>query len=102
MKLAKTFLYTAIYFLLNSVIIAQPPISLAGKWQVQLDADSSGEQMKFYNALRGNAVTLPGTLDEAGLGTKTSGSDYGILTSKHKYIGPAWYNREIIIPKKLG
>ena len=43
-------------------------------------------------------IQLPGTLDEAGYGTSTVGSDYGILTRRHKYIGPAWYTREFVIP----
>lgn len=75
------------------------PVSLAGEWLVQLDPDSSGESRGYFNRLGGNPVQLPGTLDEAGYGTATQGSDYGILTRKHKYTGPAWYTRQIEIPQ---
>jgi beta-galactosidase len=77
---------------------AQDKISLIGQWAVQLDADSvwykqGKPPVKFEHKLQ-----LPGTTDEAHLGTETTGSDYGILTRKYKYIGPAWYQRQITIP----
>lgn len=64
-------------------------VSLAGQWQVRLGTDSAS-----------NPIRLPGTLDEAGYGTPTAGSDYGILTRRHKYTGPAWYTREIEVPRE--
>lgn len=73
--------------------------SLHGRWSVKLDPDSVGEQQGFYSRAFTNHISLPGTLDEAGYGTPTTGSDYGILTRKHKYVGPAWYTREIVVPK---
>jgi len=45
-----------------------------------------------------NRIKLPGTTDEAGYGEKTSGIEGGYLSRVHKYIGPAWYQREIQIP----
>ena len=75
-------------------------IPLAGSWFVKLDPDSIGEQQNFFNSISTtSSIQLPGTLDEAGCGTPTNGSDYGILTRRHKYIGPAWYTREFVIPK---
>ena len=76
----------------------QSSISLSGKWTVKLDPDSVGEKQGFFNTPGKDPIMLPGTLDEAGYGKLTKGSDYGILTRKHKYIGPAWYSRDIIIP----
>lgn len=74
------------------------PLSLAGEWQVKLDPDSLGKAESYFERKFNSRIALPGTLDEAGYGTKTVGADYGILSRRHKYVGPAWYNREIIIP----
>ena len=77
----------------------QNQISLAGKWQVKLDP-----QNEYLKECKGQCktigeITLPGSLAENGFGLKTSGSDYGILTPAYKYIGKAWYSREIEIPE---
>lgn len=77
---------------------AQEKISLAGKWAVQLDADSAIYRQQRPPAQFQHEMSLPGTTDQAHLGIKTSGSDYGILTRAFKHIGPAWYQREITIP----
>ena len=45
-------------------------------------------------------IRLPGTTDEGGYGELTVGSDPGILTRVHKYYGPAWYQRDIEIPRR--
>ena len=74
-------------------------LSLTGQWGVKLDPDSIGEKHNYFNSGHTTMpIQLPGTLDEAGYGTRTVGSDYGILTRRHKYIGPAWYTREFVIP----
>ena len=70
-------------------------ISLEGEWSVALDSDRDGTEED--TALK---IALPGTLTEAGYGDPTTGSDFGILTPTHKYIGPAWYEREIEIPEE--
>ncbi|MBN2280339.1 MAG: glycoside hydrolase family 2 [Candidatus Marinimicrobia bacterium] len=75
-------------------------IDLRGEWQFSLDSNDVGLQQKWYNETLSDRIVLPGTTDEAGYGKKTVGSDYGILTRIYKYIGPAWYQKEIDIPKK--
>ena len=77
------------------------PLSLAGEWSIKLDPDNLGEQEQWAGSSFNGTIQLPGTTDEAQMGEKTSGSDYGILTRAYKYIGPAWYQREIVIPKNL-
>jgi len=77
---------------------AQNSISLAGSWRCKLDPDSIVESRQWYLQAFDQIIQLPGTTDMARLGTKTSGPDYGILSREYKYIGPAWYNREIVIP----
>lgn len=92
------FLLTFFFSIFLTVAFAQQPISLAGEWTVKLDADSIGIQKKYYEQTFNDIITLPGTLDEAGYGTKTSKSNYGVLSRRYQYIGPAWYNRDIVIP----
>jgi len=85
---------------------AQEILSLEGKWQVKLDLQDVGLQQKWYNQKFDNAIQLPGTLDDAGMGTKTNLSadkqEKEILlklTRKHTYIGAAWYIKEVDIPQ---
>lgn len=90
------FLFT--YCTLALCSYAQDNISLAGNWQIQLDPDSSCYTKNQLPKTFTHTIKLPGTTDEAKLGVKTVGSDYGILTRVYKYIGPAWYRRQITIP----
>jgi len=76
---------------LTSTINAQNTIDLQGTWSVQIDQNKESSKKD---------INLPGTLAEAGYGEKTVGSDFGILTPTHKYVGVAYYEREIEIPKK--
>lgn len=73
---------------------AQQRISLAGKWNFELD---SARQFSPLSPL-GHSIVLPGTTDQAGYGAKSERSDYGILTRKFKYCGLAWYSKQIDIP----
>ncbi len=68
-------------------LIAQDYIDLSGNWSAKLANGQTG------------IAHLPGTTDEAKLGEKSVGSDFGILTRAYKYIGKAWYEREIEIPE---
>ncbi|MFC2083994.1 sugar-binding domain-containing protein [Bacteroidota bacterium] len=72
---------------------------LSGTWNFELDHENMGETEQWFNRQLEKEISLPGTTDEAGYGEKTVGSDYGILTRVHKYIGVAWYQREIEIPE---
>ena len=75
-------------------------LSVAGAWRFQLDPEDKGIDEGWFNnsALR-DEIQLPGTTDEAGFGERTTGPDYGVLSRVHKYIGPAWYQRRIEIPR---
>ncbi|WP_162845369.1 sugar-binding domain-containing protein [Labilibaculum antarcticum] len=80
--------------------IQKSQVDLSGEWAFQLDPENVGVQQSWFNQDLKDQIKLPGTTDEAGYGEKTSGSDYGILTRVHKYIGAAWYQREIEIPEE--
>ena len=72
---------------------------LGGTWQLALDPEKKGVKQEWFKALPGiQTITLPGTLDEAGIGTPGKPTVY-YLTRKHEYIGAAWYQREIVIPE---
>ncbi|MGB7394755.1 MAG: sugar-binding domain-containing protein [Pricia sp.] len=80
-------------------------ISLAGPWQVKLDSLGEGEDVGWQNSkFEGNDIELPGTLDDAGLGTpntlEPALNNYVLsnLARKYQYIGKAWYQKEVEIP----
>jgi hypothetical protein len=82
-----------------------PTLDLSGPWTYQLDSLSAGEKAGWHNRLFANTITLPGTLDDAGIG-KPSSPQIQLdkqtllqLTRKHSYIGAVWYSREVIIPE---
>jgi len=84
---------------------AQQQISLAGNWEVKLDPQHAGLQQKWYTQKFEGSIKLPGTLDDAGMGKKTTLTADKLsrevvleLTRKHSYIGPAWYSKEVQIP----
>lgn len=72
-------------------------ISLDGSWVVHLDSSDIETS--------GTLIHLPGTLDDAGIGTKNTlqpelnNDVLSGLTRKHQHIGPAWYHKEIKVPK---
>ena len=87
-----------LFLLLPFLGMAQSRISLEGTWGFKLDEGDQGITEKWYNENLSDRISLPGSTDEAKKGEKTTGSDFGILTRAYKYVGPAWYQREIEIP----
>ena len=73
-------------------------VSLSGEWEVKLDQLNGWMTKSSGQNISEGTIMLPGSLAENGFGYKTEGSDYGILTPAYKYIGKAWYSREIQIP----
>lgn len=76
-------------------------VELAGEWELSLGSETadSPEQLSFD--LR---TSLPGTLDEAGIGEANT-MDVELrrevmlhLQRKHEYIGKAWYRKTISVP----
>ncbi|WP_299664594.1 sugar-binding domain-containing protein [uncultured Polaribacter sp.] len=95
-------LLTVIYSCSNSDTDA---ISLAGGWHVKLDSTNVGVDEDWaVNKFSGKNINLPGTLDDAEIGTpitlEPAINNYVMsnLTRKHQYIGKAWYQKEIEIP----
>lgn len=74
-------------------------IPLEGTWQFRLDAEKSGSQMKWHEQrFEGDVIFLPGSTDQAGFGLKTAASSRGWLSRPFVYEGPAWYQRQVVIP----
>ncbi len=74
-------------------------ISLAGAWQVRLDSTNETVAAHPARCKTNGTINLPGSLAENGFGMKTTGSDFGVLTPGFKYVGKAWYKKQIEIPK---
>ena len=97
MKRISIFLLAALVLLAASCH-KQPgrSIDLSGTWQVSLDSLATFQPM-----------ALPGTTDDAGLGTPNTlepgitGPQIQRLTRKHSFIGEAFYKREIDIPAAM-
>ena len=105
----KNVLSILIAFFCLGAFAQNPPISLKGKWTVKLDSLNVGSKENWQNSSLGNqSMMLPGTLDNAGIGkapnldtTKMTTDILEMLTRKHRYVGVAWYQREIKLPKDI-
>lgn len=80
-------------------------IDLSGSWQVKLDSTDIGTTENWSKTdLNGETVTLPGTLDDAGIGKSNTlkpalnNAVLSNLARKHQYIGKAWHQKEVEIP----
>lgn len=81
-------------------------ISLAGEWKVRLDPVNVGDQQNWSKNLENSQkIELPGTLDDAGMGTPSTlkpALNNVVLSSlnrKHEYYGKVWYQKEVEIPE---
>lgn len=100
-------------------------LHLAGPWQLRLDPEDRGVREQWSaNPLPNPAtITLPTTTDLAGFGfpldlqtlrhatnypttTRFPGvkeperaDEHGYLVRRHLFVGPAWYEREVVIPR---
>lgn len=79
-------------------------LALHGEWKVVLDSLDQGEKNLWFESFpNGKTIELPGTLDQAGLGTEYKTNSpvqnevFAHLTRQREYIGKAWYQREIDI-----
>ena len=84
--------------MLAQAVSAQEPLDLSGSWSFQLDEQKVGLQERWFEKNLKEEIALPGSTDEAGFGAK-SDPDSVRLTREHRYVGPAWYQKSIEIPK---
>lgn len=75
-------------------------IDLSGLWRFQLDPMGFGKTTgsELYLSKLSETIALPGTTDEGGKGIKNNAQYVDRLSRKYEYCGPAWYQREVVIP----
>ena len=86
-------------FAIMSAVAADNSISLSGDWKFKLDPDNVGIKEKWFDKQLPDKAKLPGSLDEQKLGFKNDEVCLGHLTREYKYIGKAWYQKEVDIPE---
>jgi hypothetical protein len=74
-------------------------LDLAGEWRIALDRDNTGIREKWFATQLKESISLPGTTDEAGLGDFTDERCADRLSRLWRWIGPAWYQRSVTIPR---
>ncbi len=76
------------------------PISLAGQWRFTLDPNKEGVEKQFFNRELPERISLPGSTDEAKLGTPNPNKPtLDGLYRLYLYEGLAWYQRDVEIPR---
>ena len=74
---------------------------LSGEWKVRLDPQDVGETEQWFRTVEGTSIQLPGIVSEAGLGEPLelepalTKEVFHFLHQKFRYIGAAWYTKEI-------
>ncbi len=82
----------------SSPAVSPSTISLAGRWHFQLDANAEGLKAEWFNQQLRDSLELPGSCEQRGFGIKPDKPEERRLTHVLKYVGPAWYQRDISIP----
>ncbi|MDU1890361.1 MAG: beta-glucuronidase [Dysgonomonas sp.] len=77
-------------------------MDLSGQWGFQTDVMDfrRGSLSPRYNHKLQETITLPGITDDYKIGYKVPYKYIDRLTRKYEYMGPAWYQRDIEIPKE--
>lgn len=81
-------------------------IDLSGTWQFALDSLNQGVKGNWFSKDLPDKITLPGSTDQGGYGIShipgtpfyNGEQETWRLVRKHRYIGPAWYQKTITIP----
>lgn len=92
---------TLLYACLCALASAADTIDLSGAWRFQLDPMGFGKTpgSELYLDKLSETIMLPGSTDEAGKGVRNNARYVDRLSRKFEYQGPAWYQREVVIPE---
>ena len=77
-------------------------IDLSGKWGFQtdvMDFRRGSLDVRYIHRLQ-ESIVLPAITDDYKIGYKSPYRHIDRLTRVYEYMGPAWYQREIAIPKE--
>lgn len=75
-------------------------VSLAGQWKCKLDPLNTGIKNNWQDSSLSSIVKLPGSLEENKMGKFVSDTTTDHLNQTYKYIGAAWYQKQIEIPDR--
>ena len=75
-------------------------MSLAGDWRFALDGGNLGMSQKWFARELAESILLPGTTDEAKKGEFVDERCEDRLSRVWRWIGPAWYQRTVKVPKR--
>ena len=73
-------------------------IPLVGTWRFALDPNDVGVEQRWFAQMLDDTVRLPGTTDENHKGIKLDERRDDRLSRVWYWKGPAWYQREVMIP----
>ncbi len=73
-------------------------IDLTGNWFFESDPGNLGMQQNWFSRQLADSITLPGTMDENHKGNLSHDSSTLHLARIYNYEGPAWYQKQVIIP----
>lgn len=127
LNVLRLFVFGCCILLSGSGLCGPAPISLKGQWRFRTDPSDSGVREKWFGAMLPETVKLPGSMlrngkgDKVTINTQWTGSIYDSswyfnprmaryrqpnnlkfpfwLTPATHYVGPAWYQKDVSIPK---
>jgi len=94
-------LATALGAVLTSVTVMAAPetVPLAGEWRLAMGAPKPGVTQQALPTLAfTDTIRLPGTTETNRRGPENPDRWTGGLTRLYRFNGPAWYEREVVIP----
>jgi hypothetical protein len=93
--------------LIAGVVLAQSKnetvrqvLSLAGQWGSRLDLSNDGTKNNWQDSSFRDFVKLPGSLEENKRGKFVRDTTTDHLSQTYRYIGAAWYQKQIEIPQQ--
>lgn len=77
-------------------------LNLSGAWSFALDGNDLGVDECWFKKTLQETIYLPGSTDEGGFGEVVEEVDLHRFNRVHRFIGAAWYQKEILIPEGEG
>jgi len=74
-------------------------IPIAGAWRLRLDPENVGVEKRWFTEKLNDSVNLPGTTDTNHRGVFKDERQVERLSRVWYWKGPAWYQREVVIPE---
>ncbi|NDV79181.1 sugar-binding domain-containing protein [Dysgonomonas sp. 511] len=101
-NILKSLFLIYILFSQANVVAQTVEMDLSGVWGFQTDVMDfrRGSLSPRYKHRLQETITLPGITDDHKIGYKVPYKYIDRLTRKYEYMAPAWYQREIAIPKE--